>query len=373
MSTKSLGIDGDQPGGASLALGAGWLWPATFLAMFIGLIFLPTHHPDVQSGEGLVAFVGSLYIVGLSFVLPRLVRGGILRAVGNRDPIVLLGTGIDPLVTATIRPRWRVAAIAAGVLVSIVAVLGTAVLAGVADETTYAHALVSLALGANLAIAAGAAVPIPGFTGWALLLATVDAAGSGSDQRVRRAARIAQVVGFPAFLALGIGAAMLSDPMIAVLGFLLAMFVWTRSDVAVGHDAIARFLASHVVGDVARPVTSHADADELVDDLASRLTDAGSVTLVETRGALAGAIGPRQFAERDRIRAGQRCSEVMVPLSRLPMLPATTPAAGLLSHVGRHGFALVRTRDALAYIEASDLLERILTSGGDNRNVAPGG
>lgn len=136
---------------------------------------------------------------------------------------------------------------------SIVAVLGTGVLTGVANETTYAHALVSLALGANLALAAAAAIPIPGLTGWALMLAIVDAAGSFVDRRVRRAARVAQAVGCPALLLVGIGAALLGDPLMAILGFLLAMFIWTRTDVAVAHDAIAHATCGIGVWDWASP------------------------------------------------------------------------------------------------------------------------
>lgn len=356
----------------TLALGAGWVLPAAVVALVVLLIYLPAHHASLGPGDGLVAGLGALYVIGLSVVLPRLVRGGILRAAGSREPIVLLGGGADPLVTAAIRPRWRLVAIAAGALVSTAAALGSAALVGVAEDATYAHALVSLALGANVVVAVAAAVPIPGFIGWALLLALVDAAGVRADQRIRRAVRIAQTLGFPGFLLAGTGAALLGDPMMAMIGFLLAMFTWTRAEVAVGHDVIARFLASHVVGEVARAGASHADADEPVADLVGRLRDTGVVTLVETSGALVGAIGPRQLAARDRIRRGQRCSDLMVPLSKLPLLPATTSAAGLPSRLGRHGFALVRGSPRIAYVEANDLLERILTSGGEGRGTGEG-
>lgn len=364
---RSAATEGGEPGATTLTLGSGWAWPATFVALFVARIYLPAHHPGAGPGDGFVAALGALYVLGASLVLPRLVRGGILRAAGSTDSIVLLGRGSDPLVTWSIPARWRIAAIGAGALVSIALALVSAALAGVAETATFAHALVSLALGANVVVAAVAAVPIPGLTGWALLLALVDAAGVPSDQRTRRAARIAQSVGFPAFLLVGIGAALLDDPMLALIAFTLAMFTWSRSDVAVGHDAIARFLASHVIGDVARPVASHAEAGELVDDLAGRLTDAGIVTLVEMSGALVGAIGPRQFAARDRIRGGQRCSEVMVPISKLALLHATSPAAGLVAHVGRHGFALVRMSQATGYVEANDLLERIAASAAHDR------
>lgn len=155
----------------------------------------------------------------------------------------------------------------------------------------------------------------------------------------------------------------------ALIGFLLAVLTWTRAGVAVGHDVIARFLASHVVGDVARPVTSHADADDPVADLVGRLTDIGVVTLVETSGALVGAIGPRQLASRERVRAGQRCSELMVPLSKVSLLPAATSARVLLPVLSRHGLALVRGSPPIAYVEAGDLLVQILVSAGGGRGT----
>ena len=372
MNQGPLGIDGDQPAGATLGLGAGWVLPALFVALFVALFYLPAHHASPRPGEGFVAALGALYVTGLSVVLPRVARGGILRAAGSRDPIVLLGRGPDPLLTATIDPRWRLAAMGAGALLSVAAVLGSAALAEVAEEASYAHALASLAFGANIVVAVAAAVPIPGFTGWALILALVDAAGIPADQRVRRAARIAQAVGSPSLLLVGIVAALLGDLMMSLVAFLLAMFTWTRTDIAVGHDAIARFLASHVVGDVARPVASHADADEPVENLVGRLTETGVVTLVETSGALVGAIGPWQLAARDRLRRGQRCSELMVPLSNLPLPPATMSASGLMPELRRHGLALVRGLSPIAYVEAGDLLARILASAGEGGGTLDG-
>lgn len=359
VTMRSVGTEGRRPGTATLALGSGWVWPAVLLTLVVSFIYLPAHHRGVGAGDGFIAALGGLYAIGLSVVLPRLVRGGILRPGGSRDPIVLLGRGSDPLVSAAIGPRWRLAAVGGGLLMSTAAALGSAVLVGVSDPATYAHALTTLVLGANIALAAATVVPVPGFAGWAVLLALVDAAGIGADQRIRRAGRVAQTIGVPGFLLAGAGAALLGDPMMLPTGLLLAMFTRTQTDLAVGRDATARFLQSHEVGDVAWPVMSHADAAEPVDDLVARLTEAAVVTLVETSGALVGAIGPRQLDGRDRVRRGQRCSELMVPLSNLPLLSGSTPAAGLLSEVGRYGFALVRASDGLTYVEAGDLLERI--------------
>jgi hypothetical protein len=342
-----------------IAFGRGWWWPATFLGAFLVLIYLPTHHSGAGGVGGLVASVAALYALGLSVALPRLVRGSVLRRGGSRDPIVLLGRGADPFLSIGIRPRWRIAAIGVGMAVSLTGAIVSALLLDTADSTTYTHAVATLALGVNVALVAGAFVLAPGFLGWTLLLSLVDAAGSEPDQRVRIAARLARSIGFPVLLLVGVAAALLGDPMLTVLGFLLAAFTWTGTRLAVSHDAIARFLESHLVGDVARPATSHADADELVENLPGPMDGEAKVTLVETSGALVGAIGPLQLGGRDRFHRGERCSELMVPLSSLPLLRPTAPATVLLPALGRHGFAIVTAADGLGHVEASDLLETI--------------
>lgn len=354
---------------ATVSLGSGWVGPTAFVAIFVSLIYLPGHHATTAAGDGLIAAIGALYLIGLSVVLPRLVRGGILRRAGGQGPIVLLGSGADPLVTAAIRPRSRLGAIGAGMLVSTAIALGSTVVLGVAEPVGYVHALAGLALGTNLALVATAAMPIPGFTGWALLLALVDARGVPASRRIRRAARVAQLVAVPSFILLGVGAALLGHPMMVLIGFLLAMSTRTLTESAVGHDATARYLQGRDAGDVARPVTSHADADEPVEDVVGRLADAGDVTLVEMRGALVGAIGPRQRDARASVGGPQRCSELMVPLDSLPLLPATTPATALLAELGRHGLVLVRGSHALVYVEAGDLLLQILVSAAADRRT----
>lgn len=343
-----------------LALGRGWAWPATFVALFIGLAYLPAHRAGGGGGDGLVAAVAALYVVGLAVALPRLARAAILRLAGSSDTIVLIGYAGDRLSSATIRPRWRLAAIAAGLMTSLLGVIGGVALAGVAEPASYAHAVASIVLGANAVVAVGTLVPIPGYTGWALLLSAVDAAGTPVELRVWRAARLGQGIAFPLFLLVGMGAALLGDPMLMLAGFMVAMLSWTQTDLAVGRDQIARFLADRVAGDVARPVTIGAGADDLVDTLLTRAGPGRAVATVEARGALVGAIGPLQLAKHDPARAEQRCSDVMVPIGGVPLLPANTPASSLLVAFGRRGFVLVRMPNGLGYVEAADLLDRIL-------------
>lgn len=372
MTTPALRTNGNRPHASLVTLGAGWMWPAVLVAFFVSFLYLPAHAADTGAVDGLIATIAALYVVAVSVGLVRLVRGGVLRVAGSGDPIVLFGRGPEPMLDVSIRARWRLAAIGAGGLVAAAGVVGAGLLTGTTGPGTYPHALASLDLGVNLALVGGVLVPAPGFTGWALILAVVDAGGAGLDQRVRRAARLAQLTGVPIFLSLGLAAAALGDPMVMLVGFLVAMFIGTQTSMAVGHDAIARFLRGRVLGDLARPVAGHADADEPVEALMTRLPGSTAVTAVEAGGALIGALGPRQLAARDRDRAGQRVSEIMVALGDVALLPAATPAIDVIAAIGRHGFALVRGAAGLAYIEANDLLGQIQAGAAGSGDTAGG-
>lgn len=55
----------------------------------------------------------------------------------------------------------------------------------------------------------------------------------------------------------------------------------------------------------------------------------------------------------------------MVKLATAPPLQASTTATALVSVLGRHGFALVRASDGLAYVEAAHRPTSWRASGGD--------
>ena len=186
MNAGPLSPHGAQPGGW-VTLGSGWQWPAALVVAFVGLFYLPAHHPSSDVAGGLVATVAALYLILLSVVGPRLVGGLILRAGGSRDPIALVGAAQDALTSDVVRSRWRLTAVAAGTIVPLaVAVLAARLTVG-ADPASYAHALANLALGVNVALAAGVLVPAPGFAGWALLLGLVDAIGVRPVRRIWQA------------------------------------------------------------------------------------------------------------------------------------------------------------------------------------------
>lgn len=358
MKTTGARPQGEHPAGP-VTLGYGWLWPAVFVAAFVALIYVPGHSPEARGIDDLVATVGALYVVGLSVVGVRLLRGIVLRAGGGHEPIVLLGSGPDPLGSVSIRPRWRLAAATAGAMASFAAALAAAQLAAVSDPSTYAHAIASLALSVNAVIALGAVIPAPGFPGWGLLLGIVDSTGASPGQRVRRAAGIARAVGAPILFAAGMAAAVLGDPMLMILGFVLGFVTWSGSQAAASQDATVRFLAAHTAGQVARPMVVDAPPDEPIGELMARLRTDSAVVTVEAGGGVLGAIGPRQLAIRGAQTRDQRCSEAMVPLGSMRLLGPASTAVELLPEISRHGFALVTGADGLGYVEASDLGRQI--------------
>lgn len=339
--------------------GSGWVWPASIVIVFVALMYLPAHLPSSGGIDQLTATVASLYVVGLSVAAPRLLRGVIVRAGGNRDPIVLLGRGPDPLIGNSVRARWRLTASAGSCAASLMTALVAALLTVGADPATYAHAVGGLAVGVNLVIAAAILVPVPGFAGWTLLLGLVDAAGVPPDRRVRSAARLARFVGVPMLLTVGIAVVSLGNLILAPVSFVLALLAWTQSGAAAARDAAVRFLAGHRAGELARPVMSRVDPDEPLDDLIACRRRANAVTIVEASDGVLGAIGPKQIAERGVATRGERCRDVMVPLVELRPQPATAPAADLLPLLAGHGFALVGLPDGLGYVEESDLATQI--------------
>ncbi|MEO6579471.1 MAG: hypothetical protein ABIO99_11320 [Candidatus Limnocylindria bacterium] len=148
----------------------------------------------------------------------------------------------------------------------------------------------------------------------------------------------------------------------------MAWYGWIATSVAEADDTIDRFLGGRQVGDLLRPVTSQVDVDEPISEViaASRPRE---VSLVLGRGGLVGAIGPRQIAAAEAVEQGSRCERLMVPVGELPIVPASAPATMLLPLLGRHGFALAWTGGGLGYVEAHDLLDRLLLGADVGRRV----
>lgn len=357
MNTTTTTPRGGQ-GGKTLVLGSGWVWPGVLTVLSVVLVYVPSH-PSRGGMDEAAASLALIYILGLSLMTPRLLRGVILRYGGGRGPIVLVGRGPEMITAESIRARWRLAAVAASTAASIAATFVAAGLAVTANPASYQHGVVTLAFGVNLAIAAGIVVPAPGFAGWAVLLGLVDGSGVMPDRRIRRAARMAQVVGVPILLAVGVAAALVGYPMFLIVAFVLALITWTRSTAVVGRDAAVRFLAGHRAGEIARPIMRHVDPEETLDGLLAYPRADHLVTIVEMDGCVLGAIGPRQIAGRASVSRRERCREVMIPLAALRPTAAGSPAAELMPILGAYGFALVAGPDGLGYVEVSDLATQI--------------
>lgn len=377
MKSELAPPNGTQPDG-SITIGRGWQWPAVFVGLFVAIFYVPSHSQSGSGIDAVIAAAAALYAVGLSVVVPRLLRGLILRAGGSKDPIVVLGRGPDLTIAESIRPRRRLAAIAVGTVVSAGAALAAARLVLAADPATYAHATASLAVGVNAAIAAAVLVPVPGLAGWAVLLGLVDAGGTPPDRRVPRAAWLARAMGIPFLILGGIVASLLGDPMLTTVAFVLAYFTWTGTALAVGRDATTRFLSSHRAGEVGRPVISRAAPDDPLDDLLARRPTQSTVTVVENGpSGVLGAIGPRQIAAHRSSIRDLRCRDVMAPLADLRPVAASVPAAELLPRIVASGFALVWGPDGPGYVEASDLAAQVrvwaaLRERGRARSGTPG-
>lgn len=263
----SAGMSGGGPRSAMLAIGPGWALPAMVVFAFVALVYLPAH-PAQSTTRAVLAAGGAMYVIGLSVIMPRLLRGVVLRHAGSREAIVVLGREHGALRSAQLAPRWRLVAVALGAGTSAMGALAAASIAGLVERGGYPHAIATLAVATNLAVAFGALAPLPGLGGWAAVLAIADARGTSPDDRVRWAAGAARAVApaIPLLIA-GLGV-VVGDPMLIPLGLFIGLFVWMQAGTTRKLDVAERFFARHTATDLARPLTGMRRADDRVRDLA---------------------------------------------------------------------------------------------------------
>jgi hypothetical protein len=353
------------------ALAPDLTWPTAMAAGLVALAYLPVHGPLIPDMEGIAAGLAVLYAAALSVMAPMIIEGIILRAGGGVGPIVLMRQRSTRLATEVLGSRWRIAAIIAGTIVSLAGVAAGAVLSAGMDPGTPAHEIAGVALTVNAVLLAGVLFPAPGFTGWALLLALIDATCAGSEQRVQLAARVARVVGVPILGAGSTAAALAGSPPLAVVGILLAVMTWRRCQqaaeqdainrrlAAAGQDALVRFLCVHTAGQVARRVTRRVRSGNATSVAGAGLPDIDRVLLVEAHGEILGAIGPRQRSARRATGAPGPSGAIMVPIGSFALLEPRSPAVELLPEMARHGFALVFGPAGLAYVDPAQLGRRV--------------
>jgi hypothetical protein len=342
----------------SITVGRGWPVPAALTFAFLVAVYLPDHDA-ADAGRGLIGAIGALYVVGVSFVLPRLVRGLLLRRGGWSGPVVLLGRDARALEADDLRPAWRFTGITGGLLVHVaLAVMAWRVLAE-AQAGTYPHAVSGLALAVNVVLAIAALAPVPGFGGWALLLAGADARNVPIDERVEWAVMGARLIALT--LAVVGGAFVVASGHAMLMPFvgLAAGFTWIRAETARSLDSVERFFARHTAGELARGLTVVRRADEVLSVLHQRAREEAAL-VVSDEGVLLGAIGPRQIsAALSRAGAAPRFAEAMVPVGRLHFVSSAAPGNALLAELAQHGFAVVRDEDRYAVAEAVDIGRQI--------------
>ncbi len=362
MNTTPVGQE--SPTG-TLALGRGWLWPASVITALLALSYLPGH--GVRDGLDLLASTAAAVgLLALSVAIPRSIRGLILRDGG---PLVLFGTARTSLDRADRPAGRRLLAIAASIGVSALAVWASALLAASLPVERSAHAVSLIVLSVNGWLLLSNLVTAPPMGGWSLLLALLDAVGTAPHRRLARARRLGRIGILAAAILLAAWSLAIGHAMILVGAVVLAWYGWIATAVAVADDAVTRFLGGRRVGDLLRPVAIQFDTDEPISEVTAK-RHPNDVALVFSANGLAGAIGPRQIASVSVGVEALRCEQVMVPIRDLAIVPATAPAVALLPQLGRHGFVVAWAGGGFGYVEEHDLLQRMIIATDVRQRVA---
>lgn len=336
-----------------IAIGPGWLLPASITFSFVALIYLPAHGtvPDMR---GLIASASALYVVGIAVVVPRLIRGIMPRKAGSSDPIVILGRGAGVIDRRDLAPRWRLAALAAGLFASAAMMVIAMRLVTEAATGSYPHAISNLVLATSATLVLGAIAPLPGLGGWTALLAIADLRGASAARRVAFAARGARLAAvLLAFVVTVVGIS-IGDPVSIPMGVALGVIVWASAGAAAGRDVAEQFFARHTAHELAKPLTTVHLADERLAALDSQ-GDTQAALVVDLDGAIQGAIGPRQI--RSALRSGptHRCVDAMIPLHRLTIHRGSAAATVLIVDLAGQGFAVVRDDAGIVVADAADV------------------
>ena len=361
MNTTPVGQE--SPTGA-VALGRGWLWPASVITALLALSYLPGH--GVRDGLDLLAStVAAAGLLALSVAVPRSIRGLILHAGG---PLVLFGTAHTSLDRFDRPAGRRLLAIAASIGVSALAVWASALMAASLPVERSAHAVSLIVFSVNGWLLLSNLVTAPPLGGWSLLLVLLDVVGTPPHRRLVRARRLGRVGILAAAILLAAWSLAIGHLMLLLGATVLAWYGWIATGVAVADDAISRFLGGRRVGDLLRPVATQFDTDEPISEVTAK-RHPNEVALIFSAAGLAGAIGPRQIAGISGGVEALRCEQVMVPIRELAIVPATAPAVSLLPQLGRHGFVVAWAGGGFGYVEEQDLFERVVITADVRRCV----
>ena len=339
----------------TLTMGRGWLLPAGLVALILAGSYLPAHGV-VGLLDIAAATIAALGLVAASLAAPRLIRGVVTARGGN---LPLIGSepawDTEPIASA----RRRIVAIFLGAAASGAAIAGFAVLLAAGDPLSAGHAVMVIAVYANVALLLSNVTPVPPWPGFQLLLALLEARGFAAEDRADRAVPIARGVIAAEAAAVAAVAVSSSDWMLLVPATLLVWQGWMQTAIARADDLIHRYLTVRRLGDVARELSTRASPDEPALLAATRRpSDRALIAVMDGDGFL-GAIGPRQAAAVPPTAPGTACGEVMIPVERIELLRPEAPAASALAQLNRFGFALVTSTAQLSYVEVDDLLQRI--------------
>lgn len=288
--------------------GRNWLPPTGLLALILAVSYLPAHGVvglrDIATGT-----IAALGLVGASVATARWVRNTVTSGSGS---VALVVPGLSaPEFAPPPAAGRRIAGVALGAAVSSAATVATIILLGIVDSSTAGHAVLVVALYANVALLLSNVTPMPPWAGWTLLLAILD--------RRNPAAAIVRSAGL-----------------------------------------VDRYLTTRRLGAVARPLTTTAGADEPALLAGERRPSARAVIAVMDGDAFLGAVGPRQVAAVSTTAPRTSCGDAMIPADQLELLRVDAPATAALPQLHRHGFAIVTGPSPLRYVEVDDLLQRML-------------
>ena len=353
-------------GARTMTLGRGWFLPTGLLALILAVSYLPAHGvvglTDIAAGT-----IAALGLVGASVAAARWVRDLVTGGSGSG---ALVGSGLSvPEIGPPPAAGRRILGIAVGAVVSAAGTVATATMLGIVDSSTAGHAVLVIALYANLALLLANVTPIPPWPGWTLLLAILDRPNSAAADRIDRAVPIARGVIVAEAAALAAVAVANSDWMLLVLPALLIWQGWIQTAIAQLDDVIDRYLTTRLLGAVARPLTTAAGPDEAILLAGERRPSACAVIAVMDGDAFLGAVGPRQVAAVPPTAGRKLCRDAMIRADELELLRADAPATAALPQLHRHGFAVVAGSSPLRYVEVNDLLRRILMTAAVARTV----
>lgn len=338
-------------------LGRGWFLPTGLLALILAVSYLPAHGVvglrDIAAGT-----IAALGLVGASVATARWVRDTVTRGAGS---VALIGPGLSaPEFAPPPAAGRRIAGVALGAAVSAAATVATAILLGIVDSSTAGHAVLVVALYANVALLLSNVTPMPPWAGWTLLLAILGRSNAAAADQIDRAVPIARGVILAEAAAVAAVAIASSDWMLLVLPGLLIWQAWTRTAIAQSAGLIDRYLTTRRLGAVARPLTATAGIDEPALLAGDRRPSARAVIAVMDGEAFVGAVGPRQMAAVATTAPRTSCRDAMIPADQLELLRVDAPATAALPQLHRHGFAIVTGPSPLRYVEVDDLLQRML-------------